>query len=530
MDPVTLKKANRYTDQHGGTLVDAYGTKGDGITDDTAAIQRAIASITNKGALVFSPGRKYRISETLDIDVSKVRLIRGNNAQLIGDLDGPILNIRGTLTGSANPDSGGNVNKAPEEFAPTIDGLHLCSSSTPYTATGIRVSRTVGLTINGCFLFNLSTGIEFVDRSRNVIMTGNSIWNCSDYGIHWNNVNLHQQNLVANHISYCRVALFMEDASIYNLQITGCDIESNATSAVPNPQSLLRSSGVLQESTITGCTWQCHKNSSAPLIDVDEVRCFAFVGNHLSNAPSGAIRFETGRGIVVSGNTMDGIAGAFVHAGDYVVGLVVADNTGRNMSGEFVRLDGSGSTMRIHGNELAWNCRSDFLVINASGNYHSLHLTNNACVLAPGAVILRATVMDGNPYLERSIIANNSFTYESSDPSLEGAGIDFGTLRLAHVQIKDNVIRNNTATTTPGAVIKSDGSELVAVRIEGNSLRAVSTSVDFKMVEMAASTVQACSLVNNVCESFTSTKVFDVPATFLVEDNELFGPGTKTQV
>ena len=37
-----------------------FGAKGDGVTDDTDAINRAISSMTNGGTLVFEPGKTYR--------------------------------------------------------------------------------------------------------------------------------------------------------------------------------------------------------------------------------------------------------------------------------------------------------------------------------------------------------------------------------------------------------------------------------------------------------------------------------------
>ena len=51
-----------------------FGAKGDGVTDDTAAINEAIASMTRGGTLVFDPGKTYRKNANVVVSKPGVKL------------------------------------------------------------------------------------------------------------------------------------------------------------------------------------------------------------------------------------------------------------------------------------------------------------------------------------------------------------------------------------------------------------------------------------------------------------------------
>ena len=51
-----------------------FGAKGDGVTDDTAAINSAIRSMTNGGTLVFEPGKTYLKRRNIIVDRAGVKL------------------------------------------------------------------------------------------------------------------------------------------------------------------------------------------------------------------------------------------------------------------------------------------------------------------------------------------------------------------------------------------------------------------------------------------------------------------------
>lgn len=59
-----------------------FGAMGDGVTDDTAAIQSAMNSMTNGGVL-FVPGGTYIVSATLTIPYSNIKLLGSGNASVL---------------------------------------------------------------------------------------------------------------------------------------------------------------------------------------------------------------------------------------------------------------------------------------------------------------------------------------------------------------------------------------------------------------------------------------------------------------
>ena len=60
-----------------------YGAKGDGVTDDTAAINSALAVVAVTGQTLFFPSGIYKITSRLDWDISKYTLL-GDNATIDG--------------------------------------------------------------------------------------------------------------------------------------------------------------------------------------------------------------------------------------------------------------------------------------------------------------------------------------------------------------------------------------------------------------------------------------------------------------
>lgn len=78
--------------------VDAFGAEGDGVTDDTAAIQKAINFVqdNNLRVLAFTPGRSYKITSRLSI--TKAMCVYGNNAKLLSYVESrQFLTVCGSL-------------------------------------------------------------------------------------------------------------------------------------------------------------------------------------------------------------------------------------------------------------------------------------------------------------------------------------------------------------------------------------------------------------------------------------------------
>lgn len=135
-----------------------YGAKGDGVTDDTAAIQAAITATgwpTTSGA-VYIPTGRYNINATgLVLDAGSVNstpafALIGNRSQLYSESQStsPMLDITDAII------SGTDFTIKGITWAPN------CSNS-PYR-TAIRLKRSELIRIIDCrFTSNYSTGIEF---------------------------------------------------------------------------------------------------------------------------------------------------------------------------------------------------------------------------------------------------------------------------------------------------------------------------------------------------------------------------------
>ena len=126
------------------TNIKHFGAKGDGKTDDTAAIQKAVATTGNR---LFFPKGHYKISKTILIDLAKMGYasIRGNgDAQLIMAGAGPAFKIAGTHFGSADPE-GFDKKVWSSERMPLVEGLSI--EGQHQAAVGIEAIGTMQLTI-----------------------------------------------------------------------------------------------------------------------------------------------------------------------------------------------------------------------------------------------------------------------------------------------------------------------------------------------------------------------------------------------
>lgn len=290
------------------TLKD-FGVKGDGATDDTEAIQRAIDA---KADLRFWRGR-FLISKTLEAPLSKVGplSIEGHGSTLVMAGPGPALRITGTLRGSADPHSF-QAGAFDREGAPTIDGIEI--TGTHEKADGIRIEGAMQATLTRLVIRNVGDGIVLFGRNRNVIVSESHIYNNRGVGLLLDRLNLHQINVTGCHISYNRGGGIVVRASeIRNIQITGCDIEANMSPGGPASSNVLfdTRAGSVREGAITGCTVQHgHETKDGANIRFIGERAtnnlkvgnFAIADNSLSDV-SVNIHLQNARGITIVGNT-----------------------------------------------------------------------------------------------------------------------------------------------------------------------------------------------------------------------------------
>ncbi len=233
-----------------------FGAKGDGKTDDTAAIEHTLKQ--GDGVLEFPRGN-YLITKTITIhlnDTGRCAITgSGATAKIIMAGQGPAFHIIGTHAGTASP-----LSFKPEVWAaqrmPTVTQIEIegpaqhmrtqpgtpapGAAPVPDTATpgavadGFRIEGTMQATFEGVLLRNLRHGIHITKRNRNIIISHCHIYHNTGIGIYLDAVNLHQINITGSHISYNRQGgIRSERSEIRNFQITGNDIEYNNHNSFP---------------------------------------------------------------------------------------------------------------------------------------------------------------------------------------------------------------------------------------------------------------------------------------------------------
>ncbi len=291
------------------------GLQGDGVADDTAALQK----ILSKGGHVVLPAGTYRLTRTIDIDLNQTGFISISGhgvARLVMAGPGPALRFIGTHRGTAQPKTVDAVVWERQRM-PCVDGIEIVGVHPE--ADGIAARGTMQLTIRRVMIRQCRHGIHLYDRNRNVIISDSHIYQNRGVGIYLDDVNLHQINVVGCHISYCDGGgIVVRAGEVRNLQVTGCDIESNQGVNMPPTANILIDSvgGTNAEIAITGCTIQHNHDAggsanirirgpaSRKIPDTDEMRegHVVICGNVISDVMVN-VHLQHARGVVITGNT-----------------------------------------------------------------------------------------------------------------------------------------------------------------------------------------------------------------------------------
>ncbi len=236
--------------------------KGDGTTDDAPAIQRAIDS--GLGNIDLAKGT-YRLGSTLVIDLDKTGFTSFSGhgvARLLMAGAGPAIKFIGTHEGSAAPEDF-KANVWDRQRMPQVDGLEIVGAHAE--ADGIESTGVMQLTISRTTVRECRHAIHLSVRNRNVLITDCHLYKNSGIGVFYDNVNLHQSNIIGSHISYCRGGgIVSHGGNVRNVHIGTCDIESNMHADSPPTANVWLDStgGSIGEVAITGCTIQ--HSSKAP--------------------------------------------------------------------------------------------------------------------------------------------------------------------------------------------------------------------------------------------------------------------------
>ena len=294
-----------------------HGARGGG-SDDTAAIQSAVNSAPLNGVVQFPKGQ-YRITKPIVIDLAKTGFItlRGDGVgRVVMAGEGPAFKFVGTHAGSADPKTVKDNVWAGERM-PSIDGIEIVGAHE--NADAIEATGTMQLTLTRLLIRHCRHGVHLTGRNRNLVIANSHIYQNRGIGVFLDAVNLHQTNVTGCHISYCDGGgVVCRAGEVRNLQITGCDIESNqGEKSEPTANVFIDSTGGSNaEVAITGNTIQHNHNapgsanirikgpSARPLQGVDEDRDghITITGNVVSDVMLN-VHLDHVRGVVMTGNT-----------------------------------------------------------------------------------------------------------------------------------------------------------------------------------------------------------------------------------
>jgi hypothetical protein len=242
------------------TVCTAQPPVGDGKTDDTAAIQQLLDT---HGSVKLAKGT-YRLTKTLTVDLTKTgfaALSGDGTARLLMTAAGPALRFFGTHEGSAAPST-----FTPEVWAnertPMVDGIEIVGSHAE--ADGIEATGTMQITLSRVVVRECRHAVHLTKRNRNVLISACHFYHNTGVGVFYDDVNLHQSNIVGSHISYNGGGgVVSRGGNVRNLHIGTCDIEGNHAAEGPPSANIELDSrgGSIGEVAVTGCTIQ-HTNKS----------------------------------------------------------------------------------------------------------------------------------------------------------------------------------------------------------------------------------------------------------------------------
>jgi hypothetical protein len=292
-----------------------YGAIGDGKADDTRSVQAAVDA--SKGGLWFPKG-VYRLTQPVVIDLDRVgftSLSSDGTARIVMAGAGPAFKFVGTHKGTAEPKSF-QPDVWEGQRTPMVEGLEIVGAHAE--ADGIEASGTMQLTITRVTVREARHGIHLTVRNRNIIISDCHIYHNSGIGIYYDNVDLHQSNIIGSHISYnAGGGVVSRGSQVRNLQIGTCDIESNMTPDGPPGANVLLdcTGGSIAEVAIVGCTLQ-HNNQSpgsanvrflgqgTPAAGIEQPHWghLTIADNVLTDVAIN-VELKQARGVVIHGNT-----------------------------------------------------------------------------------------------------------------------------------------------------------------------------------------------------------------------------------
>ncbi len=288
------------------------------------------------------PAGTLRISRPIVVNLKETGLrgIRGaqGTTRIVMTGPGPALRIAGDHQGTAAPPSIQSHTWRRERM-PIVSDLEIVGEHPE--ADGIELVCTMQTIIDRVSIRRCRYGIHLVQRNRNFILKGSHIFDGLDSGLFFDHCNLHQVNILGNHISYNRRAGIRQlEGDVHNVQISGNDIEYNSGTELISAEILLEApTGFISEYVIANNTIQATPDAKGANILIagkpgpspDSARTMTITGNVIGSRTEN-IRVAHATRITITGNTIYGGTQLNVHLTNCHSTLVGSNNVGTRPS------------------------------------------------------------------------------------------------------------------------------------------------------------------------------------------------------
>lgn len=206
-----------------------FGAVGDGVTDDTAAIQAAINHIkTAGGGVVFFPYANYKVTGTVSVagnfGFAGIKLI-GNNSKITSIANAPVFLI--------DAHAGGGGASAPEyRINAVVEGFYFYGPGAGQTSSvGVKSQYSANVLVKNCSIRNFYRGLQgvgtLISKFENLNISKNQIG--IDFQFSTTPIAFGSND---NHFVSCRVwdntkAIFYSSGSGGSTTFDYCEIEGN---------------------------------------------------------------------------------------------------------------------------------------------------------------------------------------------------------------------------------------------------------------------------------------------------------------
>ena len=400
-----------------------FGAVGDGVTDDTAAIQ---AAINSSAKVIYFPNATY-LCEKLSVTSKDDVLLSGNNSTLL-------------MSAAAFP---GVVDQNIDVITSnrvTIENFifDAQNSITPgLNRGGVAIDASNDCTVDSCYFYDVRTGVSVVNASNRVKITNNIAKQQLPYSLS-NETNLLLMDLFAA-------------------------VTSAASNVIVSQNQADKVRVVYSEADFTTVTSNIVSNTYDTAIYLLGVEGGVIEGNTVNQSGKDAIKCLNGcRGVVIANNFVFGFGNYVTNSPD---GILITDSTDISITGNTVRLGDStgrvapdqngitvtgGSNIAITGNEI--------FTTDPGGNVEF------GIRIAPTTSEISKVTITGN-------IVNNVKTY----CLLLGFSNNY---QVNKIRISGNIFNGsvNTLHTAPIGLLGTATQTITGVEIFENTLRSFSVA------------------------------------------------------